>query len=810
MSWEGVLHVLRGSLTPDRNSSTILEEVNLDEAELTALLAVAQVGPKDGLALVPALFNPCPPMCRKVSRGKFCCAGNAPHRLNKNVREVTFLAVDCDHLTEVGYATVLERLDASGSAFWAWETYSHRLPSNGSLRALLPLAEPIPVAAWPWARTGLFDRLGFTPFADPATADPARLYYLPRKPRATDDRESIFVPRPYLDWRAMLGDPPATLPTPAVDDVEPGEDEDPDRPVDLAALRDRLARVREPLMGVLLAGRALSPPPDRRAPGQPARFVAWRTVTAVLANCLDGWESSQIVLEGTCRASHQAEISDDPSDHTDWSRIEELFLAARASAPRYKADRAAREQAERTEVLTKLRAASAARRPGVAISAPAARKNLSEEELASQLEWRLNKDGNPIGLKITASNVCLILRHEEHWRGVFRFNLRTQQVEVWGGPLDAPGHRALKDSDIIRTAVWLSALENRLSLTVSANMLYDCIRAVAEGYSYEPLHDYLESLRWDGVPRVEFMLERYFRAKLTDEYGFDVSPYVRAISRRWPISAVARAYDPGCQVDTVLEIESPDQGKSKSKAFRALGGEFFGDPDISARDKDSWSAFSRFWIIELAELETYRRSEASAIKALISRRDDTYRPAYGRVLQTVPRCSVFVGTTNVGKYLVDETGNRRHWPVTVGQINLDALRVDRDQIWAEAVALYKSGAQWHLTVEEEKIAKQQAGERLVDDLIAQAIERWYFAKAIGSRPEYVTGHDVCVEVLKIPVTQAQPNKIGAAFRRLGWTQHRKRTEDGRALRGYFPPGDWPELPHRRPPGLLSMIRGEKA
>jgi putative DNA primase/helicase len=118
------------------------------------------------------------------------------------------------------------------------------------------------------------------------------------------------------------------------------------------------------------------------------------------------------------------------------------------------------------------------------------------------------------------------------------------------------------------------------------------------------------------------------------------------------------------------------------------------------------------WFIEMSELDALTRATNSAVKSFITRRNDRFRPPYGKHVLERPRQCVFVGSINpMGGYLRDPTGARRFWPVTCGVIDLDALVRDRDQLWAEAVVRFQAGACWWLETSETEamaIAEQQA------------------------------------------------------------------------------------------------------
>ena len=150
------------------------------------------------------------------------------------------------------------------------------------------------------------------------------------------------------------------------------------------------------------------------------------------------------------------------------------------------------------------------------------------------------------------------------------------------------------------------------------------------------------------------------------------------------------------------------QGMRKSRGLRALAGEWFGDPFIDVEAKDSWEQVHRFWLLELAELSALRSKDLEAVKAFATRSTDSFRAPYARQSCEHPRRSVFWGTTNQQEFLLDATGQRRWWPIVIGdkRIDLDWLRQWREQVFAQARAEVEGGAQWHLTEQEEQAHRE--------------------------------------------------------------------------------------------------------
>jgi putative DNA primase/helicase len=278
----------------------------------------------------------------------------------------------------------------------------------------------------------------------------------------------------------------------------------------------------------------------------------------------------------------------------------------------------------------------------------------------------------------------------------------------------------------------------------SPGKVRDAIDVVLQRHVFHPVRDYLTPLVWDGDFRIDNLLIDYFNA--------DDNEYTRTAMRKTMIAAVARVHEPGCKFDYMLVLKG-EQGHKKSTFFNILAGEFFSDTFTTIQGKEAYEQIQGHWFIEVGELAGMRKAEEETIKHFITKREDSFRPAYGRQTAVFKRQCILVGTTNKDRFLRDVTGNRRFWVVPIHKkLTRQAeneLKELRDQLWAEAVAYYKAGEELYFDDQTEQLAKEvQAQHMETDD--RETVVREYLEKllpvnwdkmTVWQRREFLTGDE---------------------------------------------------------------------
>jgi putative DNA primase/helicase len=384
------------------------------------------------------------------------------------------------------------------------------------------------------------------------------------------------------------------------------------------------------------------------------------------------------------------------------------------------------------------------------------------------------------------SNLITILANEPDWQGVLAFNEFTSQIiklkdPPWRADDRSGGKHAgpWTDADGIRAAAWIT--REWEDIRPNAHQTDQAIRVVAERKMLHPVRDWLKDLKWDGASRADTWLINYA--------GASDNEYTRKVASMFLIGAVARAFDPGCKVDHTLILEGKT-GKGKSTLLETLAGrEWFLETEVEVGSKDFYQLLRGKWIVELAELDSINRGELTRVKAVLTKRVDTYRESYGRYSKDFPRQCVFTGTTEEDTYLRDEKGNRRFLGVdTSGELDIEGLGKAREQIWAEAVARYLKGEKWFVTDPALKKRFEQEAERRrvrnpweerMSTFLARVPARW----EKGVTTAEVLKH---LSIEERDQTVVDQMKAASLLRMFGWERTRGRDWAGEREYRYFP------------------------
>ena len=339
-----------------------------------------------------------------------------------------------------------------------------------------------------------------------------------------------------------------------------------------------------------------------------------------------------------------------------------------------------------------------------------------------------------------------------------RFNEMSGRHEI----VESGGTTALTDETVRR--LWLEA-EQIIGRLPAYSTWRELVIAEAERHPYDPLREWIDALRWDGRRRLDGWLQRYA--------GAPDSELVSIAGRATLIGAVRRARQPGAKHDTMLILEG-DQGIGKSRLVAAL----VPDPawhtdalDLCAGPREVIEATRGCWIVEVAELDGLNRADLDRVKAMLSRSVDRARMSYARLPISVPRRWVAVGTINprASGYLLDQTGNRRFWPVPCGRVLPEALAAEREQLWAEAAAAELTGEpNWLGYGHEREMAEEQAARTEENPLVEE------LGRALAGVAETTTNE--ALAKLGIPIerrNRALQMQAAAALQQLGWQRFRR-------------------------------------
>lgn len=321
----------------------------------------------------------------------------------------------------------------------------------------------------------------------------------------------------------------------------------------------------------------------------------------------------------------------------------------------------------------------------------------------------------------TIDNILIILENDPLLKGKIAFNEFSNRAEVFGSlPWDERNERRTWGN--VDDAGLIHYLEHTYLITGDSR-IDRAFTLCAHKHSFNEVKDYLTSINWDGLKRLDTLFVDYL--------GAVDNSYTRAATRKAFTAAIARAMLPGTKFDNMIILGGP-QGIGKSTILRILAKDWFSDSLQTFEGKEASEMIQGVWINELGELSGMSKAETNAVKQFLSRTEDIFREPFGKRTGRYPRRCIFFGTTNDKEYLKDVTGNRRFWPIDVGiqqpiKNIWEQLPDEVDQIWAEAFMYWQLGEPLYLKGEaEEEALRQQDSHRETDPregLILEFVER---------------------------------------------------------------------------------------
>lgn len=357
---------------------------------------------------------------------------------------------------------------------------------------------------------------------------------------------------------------------------------------------------------------------------------------------------------------------------------------------------------------------------------------IKEEGEELNLMWSYDRQKNVVFTQNT-ENICRVLREHKKFKDTLRYDEFKNTLEYF----QKGKWKNLEDHHAIDIQTEISILFPCFA-KVGKDMVFDAMMKVSQENKIDSAVDYLKSLKWDGVARLD--------SWLFNTYGVEDDIKNQKIGSNWMKGLVKRLIHPGCKFDYVLVLEG-EQGTKKSTSLGILGGSWHCETTMSMDNKDFFMQFQGKAIIEFSEGETLSRTDVKKMKAIITTASDKYRPAYGRVSMDFPRRCVFAMTTNQTEYLKDETGNRRWLPVACqGDANIKWLKENRDQLFAETYqrVIVKDETTHEFPEEEMVLAQNQ---RMIHDPNEELVTDWYWNKLTQSqRNDGVTVHQAHKDV----------------------------------------------------------------
>ena len=613
------------------------------------------------------------------------------------------ITLDMDNIPPGGTDDLLRRIEGLGCGYCVYSTRKHS-PAAPRLRILLPLNRPATPDEYEPVARKMAEAIGME-YADPTTFDVARLMYWPS---CCADGEYIYTwqDKPllsvdgllalYANWRDVASWPRAAgehkHTTPLAKQADPTD-------------KDGIVGAFCRAYDVPAAMSAFLPDVYEPVDGAPDRYTYVEGSTIGGAVVYDG---------GKYMFSHHAT---DPCG----GRLVNSFDMVRL----HKFDELDAEAAPGT--------------PGGKLPSYAAMCDMAAQDaevkrqrvradfadIPDDAEWTAELEQDKNGYEKSYKNIALLLENHPKLVGRIKYDSFSERIIgsaplPWGSRADETEDFDWADTDDAGLKIFVEHIFGWRAPEIINTTLTEHFAK----HSFNPVADYLTSLTWDGIPRLDTLLVDYL--------GADDTEYTRAVTRKAFTAAVARAYEPGTKFDYMLVLISDEEGIGKSTLLYKMARGRLNDNILTFEGNKASEALQGSWLIEVAEMHALAKTDVNRIKQFLTQREDVYRQAYGRRTESHPRRCVFFGTGNDAEFITTSTGGRRFWPVNTGINDIkkhvfEDLDGEVDQIWAEAVIRWKAGEPLYLSSAlEELIAQIRDEHRTIDpwaDDILEFVER---------------------------------------------------------------------------------------
>lgn len=344
--------------------------------------------------------------------------------------------------------------------------------------------------------------------------------------------------------------------------------------------------------------------------------------------------------------------------------------------------------------------------------------------------------------------------------------------EIMLAPFKSKDWRNFTDADYVRLRI---RLEGGGFKPIGRELMRDVVALVAEDNRFDSAQMWLNDLKWDGVPRIEGFWSRYFNAEQSD--------YIRSCGLYIWTAMAGRVLQPGVKTDMVpILVGEQGVGKSTGVAAMVPGEEHFMEVKLDDQETEMARRMRGKLVGEIGELRGLHSREIEHVKAFVTRTHEEWVPKYKEFSIKFPRRLVFIGTTNNDEFLADETGNRRWLPIRVGETDLEALRRDRDQLWAEGAARFAEGGVQFKDAQE--LAQEVHGEHTITDPWEEPVRAWLMEMSFGAVGEPQPNSETLFKIGSLmqgalgfdarQLARKDELRVGRVLRKLGYSKVRVR------------------------------------